>query len=197
MSTSSAATTSAASEHLWSMMSSHSENWRDQADGDRLAAITFIGQTSPPGPEIAGVRGRLVFARRHQIAITGEEVEFLADNDVIVVLAALILRPEGAALAPECLQHRPWPGQRVVHGGDLITKQVLVLLVECDALVDNRVVVPMKRDAARFVDAWALDVAGLDFERIEATVVVGVEPFADRIAGPGGFLVLGKPRPSV
>ena len=137
-------------------MSSHSENWRDQADGDRLAAITFMGQTSPPGSEIAGVRGRLAFARWHQIAIAGEEVEFLSDNDVIVVLAALILRPEDVALAPERLQHRPWPGQRVVDGGDLITKQVLVLLVERDALVDNRLVVAMKRDAARFVGAWAL-----------------------------------------
>jgi hypothetical protein len=111
---------------------------------------------------------------------------------VIVVLAALILRPEDVALAPERLQHRPRPGQRVVDGGDLITKQVLVLLVERDALVDNRLVVAMKRDAAGFVNAWALEVAGLDFERIEAAVVVGVEPFADRRAGPGGFLVLGK-----
>src|SRR6202011_2285983 len=107
MSMSSAVTTSAASEHLWSMMSSHSKNWRDQADRDRLAAIIFKGQTSPSGPEIAGVRGRLVFARRHQKAIAGEEVEFLADNDVIVVLAALFLRPEDVALAPERLQHRP------------------------------------------------------------------------------------------
>src|SRR5882672_5511198 len=153
MSTSSAATTSAASEHLWSMMSSHSENWRDQAHADRLAAITFMGQMSPPGPEIAGVRGRLVFARRHQIAIAGEEVEFLADNDVIVVLAALILSPKDVALAPERLQHRPRPGQRVVDGGDLIMKQVLVLLVERDAFAHNRLVVAMKRNAARFVDA--------------------------------------------
>src|SRR5215475_9346999 len=123
---------------------------------------------SPPGPEIAGVRGRLVFARRHQIAIAGEEVVFLADNDMIVVLAALILRPQDVALAPVRLQHRPWPGQRVVDGGDLITKQVLVLGVERDALVDNRLIVAMKRDATRFVDARALEVAGLDVERIEA-----------------------------
>src|SRR5215471_4081286 len=99
-----------------------------------------MGQTSPPSPEVAGVRGRLVLARRHQIAIAGEEVEFLADNDVVVVLAALILRPEDVALAPERLQHRPWPGQRVVDGGDLITKQIIVLSVEGDTLVDNRTI---------------------------------------------------------
>src|SRR5262249_46555725 len=135
------------------MMSSHIENWRDQADGS-TCCDHLHGQTSPPGPEVAGVRGRLVFSRRHQIAIAGEKVEFLADNDVIVVLAALILRPEDVALAPKCLQHRPGPGQRVVDGGDLITEQVLVLLVERDALMDNRLVVAIKRAAPRFVDPW-------------------------------------------
>src|SRR5258708_6464 len=74
----------------------------------------------------------------------------------------------------------------------VLTKLVVVLMVDRDVLLDNRLVVVMKRDAARFVDAWAFEVPGLDFERIEAAVVVGVEPFADRIAGPGGFLVIGE-----
>ena len=52
----------------------------------------------------------------------------------------------------------------MVDGGDLVTQQVLVLFVEGDALVDDRLVVAMKRDAARLKDAWALEVAGLDFE---------------------------------
>src|SRR6266702_4437243 len=102
MSTSPAVITSAASEHLWSMMSSQAKLARS-GRRDRLAALTFTGQPSPPGHEVAGVRRRLVFARRQQIAIAGEEVEFLTDHDVIVVLAALILRPEDFALAPERL----------------------------------------------------------------------------------------------
>src|SRR5947208_3097508 len=81
-----------------------------------------------------------------------------ADDDVIVVLAALILGPEHVALAPERLEHRPRPGQRVVDGGDLVTQQVLVLVIERDALVDDRLVVEMQRNAARLKDARALEV---------------------------------------
>src|SRR6516225_2336233 len=122
------------------------------SDKTRVNALV----ASPPGPEVAGIRRGLVLARRHQVAIAGKEVKFLADNDVIVVLAALILVPKDVALAPERLQHRPGLGQRVVFGGDLVAQQVLVRLVERDALVDDRLVVAVKRDAARLKDARAL-----------------------------------------
>src|SRR5207302_6341420 len=49
--------------------------------------------------------------------------------------------------------------------------------------------------AAGFVDARALEVAGLDLERVEAAIVVAVEPFADRVAGPGRLFVLGEVAP--
>jgi hypothetical protein len=51
----------------------------------------------------------------------------------------------------------------MVDGGDLVTQQVLVLIVERDALLDDRLVVAMQRDAACLVDARPLEEAGLDF----------------------------------
>src|SRR5439155_26126694 len=113
------------------------------------------------------------------------EIDFLAIDDVIVLLAAVYLEPENVAHAVEGLDHRPWPGQRMIGGRDLVAQQVLVVLIERDALPDDRFVVAVERDAAGFIDARALEVAGLDLERVEAAVVIGVEPFADRVAGPG------------
>ena len=64
-----------------------------------------------------------------------------------------------------------------------LCEDVLVVLVEIDALLDDGLVVAVERHAARLVSARALEVAGLDFEHVVLAVTVGVDPSADRIAG--------------
>jgi len=60
-------------------------------------------------------------------------------------------------------------------------EQILVGLVEVDALLNDGLVVSMQRDAAGVKDARSLHAAGLDFECVVAAIAIGVEPFADGI----------------
>jgi hypothetical protein len=55
----------------------------------------------------------------------------------------------------------------------------------------------VQRQAGGVVGARALEAAGLDFERVVAAVSVGIEPFADRIAGEARLDVPAQSRPSV
>jgi len=84
--------------------------------------------------EIARVGRRLVPAGRHQVAVGAQEIEVLADDDVIVVFAALEFVPEDVALAVEGLHHHPGSGQRIVDRRDLVTQDVRARFVERDAL---------------------------------------------------------------
>ena len=67
----------------------------------------------------------------------------------------------------------------MVHRGDLIVKQVWIGLVEIDALLDDRFVIGMERDAGCVVNARSLEAAGLDREGVEAPITIRIEPFAD------------------
>src|SRR6266853_5495014 len=133
--------------------------------------------------EIAQIGRHLILAGRHQVAVAAEEIVLLADNDVIVVLGALVILPQHLAFAAIGLGHGPGPRQRMVDRGDFVMKEVGVILVEIDALLDDALIVRMKRQPAVFVGARPLEVAGLDFERVETAVAIAIEPFADRIAG--------------
>ena len=93
------------------------------------------------------------------------------------------------------LVDRPRTGQRMVVDGDLVVEDVAVRLVEGDALLDDRLVVLVQRNAARLVGARPLEIAGFDFEGIETAVAVGIEPFADGIAHVAGFGRLRKIAP--
>ena len=63
--------------------------------------------------------------------------------------------------------------------------------IQIDPLLHDGLVVVVERHPARVVGARAAQVPGLDLERVEAAVAVGVQPFADRVAVEGGFDVLG------
>src|ERR1700732_5367594 len=56
--------------------------------------------------EIARVRRRLVLARRHQVAVRTDEIGLAADDDVLVVLVAIVLGPSRIALPFVAARHR-------------------------------------------------------------------------------------------
>src|SRR5271169_1189408 len=62
--------------------------------------------------------------------------------------ANLVVKPKRliARDAPKSLCHPPRAGQRMIDGGNIVVKQVLVGLVEVDALLNNGLVVLMQRD---------------------------------------------------
>src|SRR4029434_373055 len=85
-------------------------------------------------------------------------------------------------IAAQIPGHGPWPGQRMVVDRDLVVQDVLVGLVEIDALLEDRLVVVMQRQARGIVMARSLETSGLDFQHVVAAVAVLVDPSADGIA---------------
>jgi hypothetical protein len=72
--------------------------------------------------------------------------------------ANLMVKPKRliAHDAPESLCHLPRAGQRMIDGGDVVVKEVLVGLVEVDALLNNGLVILMQRDTGGIKDAGTL-----------------------------------------
>ena len=102
--------------------------------------------------EAAEFWGRLVLPCRHQVAVGAQEIEFLADDDVIVVLTALFLIPEDIALAMEGLHHHPGCGQCMVDRRDLVPQDVVVGFVEGNALLDDALIITVQRKPAGIDD---------------------------------------------
>src|SRR5215813_7163003 len=133
------------------------------------------------GVKEAQVWRSLIFPRRHEIAFVVHEVILLADHDVVVVLGAVILEPHDIAVAAIALVDRPWPREGIVDDGDDIVHDVRIGLVERNLLLDDGLIVLAQWDAAEFHRPRTLEVAGLDLERVEAAITIGIRPFADRI----------------
>src|SRR5262249_5909210 len=100
----------------------------------------------------------------------------------MVVFRTVVLEPDNVAVAAVALVNGSRAREGVVDDGDDVVHDVRVGLVERDRLLDDGLIVLVQRDAAEFDRAWTLEVAGLDLERVEAAVAVGVRPLADRIA---------------
>src|SRR5258708_17065807 len=141
--------------------------------------------------EIPRVRRRLILARRHQAAVSRQEVVLLANDHMIVALGAVVFRPQYVALAPEGFEHRPRPRQRMINRCDLDV-QVGAGLVEEKPLLDDTRVVAVHENPGKFVRSRPLEVAGFDFEHVIFAVAVLVAPLADRVSHIGGFLVCGE-----
>ena len=77
----------------------------------------------------------------------------------------------------------------VVHGGEDVD-DVRVLLVDEEALLEDRLVVEGKRQAAGVERARAFEVARLGLEHIVDAVAVLVDPFADGVAAIARLRVL-------
>src|SRR5262249_1413990 len=133
--------------------------------------------------EVSQVRRRLILLDRHQETVGAHHVVLLADEDLLVALMACVLGPERVLARPVFPRHPPGPGERVIDHRDVGAQHVGIGLVEIDALLDDGLVVLVQRNAGRAVEgARTAEAAGLDQERVEAAVAVGVLPPADRIA---------------
>src|SRR5258705_11721576 len=134
--------------------------------------------------EITQVRRRLALAARHQEAIGAQVVDLAADPDQRGPLDAIGLDPVEMRLrlAQISLVDGPRPRQRIVDHGDLVMQDIRIGLVEIDALLEDRLVVEVQRQAGRVVGAASLErAARLSFEHVEAAVTIEVDPLADRI----------------
>src|ERR1700731_572361 len=97
--------------------------------------------------EVAQVRRLLVFSRRHQIPVPAHEIVFLADDDMVVVLIAIVLEPPDLAVATIALVHRPWMREGIVNDRDYVVHDVVVGFVERNSLLDDGLIILMKRYA--------------------------------------------------
>src|SRR5712671_6344453 len=132
--------------------------------------------------EIAHIRRRLVIVERHQPAVGAQAIFVEPDENRIGGRLAVIFRPARIVHTLIVLADRPRTGKRLVDGRDLIAKNVFVVLVEKQALLDQSLIVFVQRKSARVQRARALEVMRLDFEHIETAVVILIDPFAGRIA---------------
>src|SRR6266478_3588258 len=80
--------------------------------------------SSLPRLEIPQIRRRLILQGWHQVAICTEEIVFLADDDVTVVLGAVVFEPDHVTVAAIALVHGPWSRQCMVDGGDVVVQDV-------------------------------------------------------------------------
>src|ERR1700687_534070 len=103
--------------------------------------------------EIAQIRRRLAFLSWHQHIIPTQEIILTADQNVVIVLGAVVLRSDRMGIAAISLRDRPRPGQGVVNDGDLVVQRILIGLAEEKALLDHGLVVLVKRYAGAFIGA--------------------------------------------
>src|SRR5262245_11326218 len=141
------------------------------------------------GWEKLQTRRRLALLGGHQIAFLVQAIGLVGDTHCLHVIDAEIFRPLRPRLRRPAiaLLHRPGPRQGVVGDGHLVVQQILVCLVEIDALLDDGLVVLMQRNAAEVEGARPAEVTGLDFEHVELAVTILVDPFADGIAVEAGL----------
>src|SRR5262245_35147408 len=61
----------------------------------------------PRGAKIAEVRRRLVLLGRHQHTVSAQEIVLAADQNVVVVLGAIVFQPDRVVVAAIPLRDRP------------------------------------------------------------------------------------------
>src|SRR5215470_6037071 len=124
------------------------------------------GSTSSARCEVSQVRWRLVLPGRRKIAIVADRVDLLAQRYILIVVRAKVLDPFYVAIASIAPRHGPRTGERMIDRRDLVVEEIRVALVEIDALLDDRLVVLMQRNAAVVECARSFQAAGLDLERV-------------------------------
>src|SRR6266700_2489292 len=133
--------------------------------------------------EIPELRRWLILPRGHKGAVRALEIALAANEDVLVVLGAMILDPGRVTVALVTPHHRPRARQGVVESRELVTQDVRIGLVKKYPLLHHRLIVLMQGNAARVENAGTLQAAGLDFEHVVAAISVLIDPMADRITG--------------
>src|ERR1043165_7837890 len=81
------------------------------------------------GIEEAQIRRSLILPRRHEITFVVDEIVLLADDNVVIVLGAVILEPHDIAVAAIALVDRPGMREGIVGDGDDIVHDVRIGLV--------------------------------------------------------------------
>src|SRR5205085_8449215 len=99
----------------------------------------------PSRVEIFEIRSGLAFPDRHQQTIRAQDVILIADAHVSVVLGANVFGPDwprsrSAAVAS---LDRPWMRQRMVDRCDLVVKDIGIVPVGKNPLLDDRFAVGM------------------------------------------------------
>src|SRR3954469_16308041 len=74
-------------------------------------------------------------------------------------------------------------------------KDIWIGFVEVNSLLEDRLIVAMKRQATAVVHARTLEIAGLHFEDVIFSVPILVDPSADRVTRKGRLLVRRKGAP--
>src|ERR1700730_8263564 len=104
------------------------------ADADsscRVSPACFPPRSSFPRLlEVSQIGWRLILLGGHQEAISAQEIVFRADDDLVVALGAESLAPVRMRIgvAPKGLVDAPGPRQGVVEHGDLVMKEVRIIL---------------------------------------------------------------------
>src|SRR5262245_59834163 len=137
--------------------------------------------------EISQVRRRLVFADWHQQAVTAHEIAFLADGNhrVTHVFGTADFAPAEARIgvAHILFVYCPRPCHSIVDHGDYVVKDSRIGLVAENALLEDGLVVEMKRQAGRIIHARTFErAARFHFEHVVDSVPVLINPFANRVA---------------
>src|SRR5262249_34368969 len=134
--------------------------------------------------EITQIRRRLVLAGRHEQAVGAEHVILPADADMRIVLGTDFLDPIVVRIGVPgiFLLHAPWPGQRMVDGGDFVPEHRRIGLVEIEPFLHHGLIIAVQRQTGGVVGARPLHAAGLDFQHVVAAIAILVDPVADGIA---------------
>src|SRR5215510_16177590 len=169
--------------------SSPATPWRDVTPaGSASVRVILCSPPSLPRPvEIAQIGRRLVLPGRHQVSVGAQKIVLAADGDMEVALGADGLAPHWprSLRAAVGLVHGPRAGQGVVDDRDVVVQEIWVGLVEVDALLDDGLVVLVKRQARAVEGTRTLDVTRFDDENVVAAVAVLVAPLADGVAREG------------
>ena len=114
--------------------------------------------------EIPRIRRRLILAGRHQQPLRAQVIGIIADLDHGVLGRTGLLVPDRLriGIAPVGAVLGPRPRQGMVERRDVVVEQILVGLVEIDALLDDGLIVGVERDALRIIGVRRADKARLD-----------------------------------
>src|SRR5438067_2288330 len=89
--------------------------------------------------EMPEIRWRLALAGWHQLVVSAQVIEFLADEDIGRRPCTVLFGPirELGAIASIGFQDRPRPCESVVDQRNLVVQEFWIGLVEIDALLDD------------------------------------------------------------